>query len=119
MARELSREAPDNLASLRGFFSRKPVEITRELLRRISADGPGVTEEQIRAIRAPAMVISTGRDFVHPLELAKQLASWIPGAEMVEITPKAMSREQYRTDFRAAAARFLKRVEIGSTMRGE
>ncbi len=110
-ARELSRAAPDNLTSLRGFFSREPIEITRELLCRISADGPGVTEEQIRAIRTPAMVIGTARDFVHPLEMARELALWIPGAEMVEITPKAVSRDEYCADFRAAVASFLKRVE--------
>jgi pimeloyl-ACP methyl ester carboxylesterase len=118
-ARELSRAAPDNLASLRGFFSREPVEITRELLCRISADGPGVTEEQIRAIRAPAMVIGTAKDFVHPLEMAAELASWIPGAELVAITPKAVSREEYRAGFLTAVALFLKRVERGATIGGD
>lgn len=118
-ARKLSGAAPDNLTSLRGFFSRDPAAITAELLCRISADGPGVTQAQIRAIRIPAMVIGTARDFVHSLEMAKELASWIPGAEMVEITPKAVSREQYRADFRAAVARFLKRVESGAVIGGD
>ncbi len=118
-ARELSRVAPDNLASLRGFFSREPAAITAELLCRISADGPDVTEEQIRAIRTPVMVIGTAGDFVHPLEMAKQLASWIPGAEMVEITPKARNGEQYRADFRAAVARFLKQAGGGARSGGD
>ncbi len=117
--RELAGVAPDNLASLRGFFSREPVEITRELLCRISADGPGVTEEQIRAIRAPAMVIGAAKDFVHPLEMAKELASWIPAAELVEITPKAVSLEEHRMGFRAAVAAFLKRVEGGAAIGGD
>jgi pimeloyl-ACP methyl ester carboxylesterase len=118
-ARELSRVAPDNLASLRGFFSREPAAITAGLLCRISAGGPGVTGEQIRAIRTPAMVIGTARDFVHPLELAKELASWIPDAGMVEIASKAVSREQYLTDFRAAVARFLTRIESGAAIGGD
>ena len=118
-ARELSRAAPDNLASLRGFFSRDPAAITTELLCRISADGPGVTEEQIRAIQTPAMVIGTARDSVHPLDMAKELASWIPGAKMVEITPKAVSPDEYRADFRAAVARFLKRVDSCAEIGGD
>ncbi len=110
-ARELVREAPDNLASLRGFFSREPIAITRELLCRLSADGTGLTRDQIGAIRIPTLVIASGRDFVHPLAMAKELAAMIPCAEVVEITSKADSRERYRAEFRAALSAFLKRIE--------
>jgi pimeloyl-ACP methyl ester carboxylesterase len=41
LSRFLAREAPDNLASLRGLFSREPIAVTLELLCRISVDGPG------------------------------------------------------------------------------
>jgi len=45
--RRLANEAPDNLASLSGFFSRRPRDVTATLLTRISRDGPGVTEAQV------------------------------------------------------------------------
>lgn len=106
-ARILAAEAPDNLASLRGFFTREPIAITRELLTRISADGPGVDRSEIAQIRVPTLVIGCARDLVHPLNLAHTLAGMIPTARMVEITPKAESVDRYRRDFQAAVAAFL------------
>jgi pimeloyl-ACP methyl ester carboxylesterase len=106
-ARELAETAPDNLASLRGFFSRGPLAVTAALLQRISADGPGVSEAEARAIRVPTLVIGTGRDAVHPLALAEALAALIPDARLVTITPKADSKPRYLSDFHAALTDFL------------
>ncbi|MBB4227982.1 alpha/beta fold hydrolase [Rhizobium mongolense] len=107
---KLERLGPDNLASIRGFFGREPIDVTAALLRRISADGPGVDEDQIRRITVPTLVIGHEQDFVHPIDYARSLASWIPGARFVEITPKAESPEAYRTDFQEALATFLKEL---------
>jgi pimeloyl-ACP methyl ester carboxylesterase len=112
VARGLEREAPDNLASLRGFFTRDPIAVTRELLCRISVDGAGVNADDIRGVEVPTLVIGHDRDAVHPLAIAQGLAALIPGARLVTITPKAESREHYRDDFRAALSVFLK--EFGS-----
>jgi pimeloyl-ACP methyl ester carboxylesterase len=107
-AAELRRLGPDNLNSIRGFFSREPIGVTSALLRQISADGPGVSESEIRRIAVPTLVIGHGRDVVHPLSYARTLAEWIPGARFAEITPKAESPEAYQADFKAALAAFLK-----------
>jgi pimeloyl-ACP methyl ester carboxylesterase len=106
-ARLVAVESPDNLASLRGMFSRQPASTTRELLCRISAGGPEITRDQIRAIRVPALIISTARDFVHPLAMAHELAALIPDAKMAQITPKSDSPELYRNEFKAALSSFL------------
>lgn len=105
--RSLAAEAPDNLASLEGFFTRAPIEVTAALLSAISADGPGVTEEEVRALDMPALVIGHERDLIHPLGHGRALAQMIPGARLVEITPKVESREKYVSDFRLALASFL------------
>ncbi len=105
---QLALEAPDNLASLRGFFAREPLSTTAELLTRISADGPGVNKADLSDIKIPVLVIGHDKDYVHPLELAKELARLIPNAVFVEITPKAIDPIRYRDDFRAALASFLK-----------
>ncbi|MGO4567226.1 alpha/beta fold hydrolase [Rhizobium sp. 2YAF20] len=110
VARTLAMEAPDNLASLRGFFGRRPLSDTAELLCRISSDGPGVSMEQIRSIGVPTLVIGHARDFVHPISYARTLAEWISNARFVEITPKADSPQQYQNDFRAALATFLEEL---------
>ena len=59
-AAELARIAPDNLASLRGFFARPEPVAFGELLRAIAADGPDVSENEVRRIAVPTLVIGHG-----------------------------------------------------------
>jgi pimeloyl-ACP methyl ester carboxylesterase len=106
-ARALASKAPDNLASLLGFFERKPQEITAALLTAIAADGPGVKPDEVRAIAVPTLVIGHGRDLAHPFEHAEALAGLIPGARLVRIAPKADDRARYVREFRAALQNFL------------
>ncbi|KQT84072.1 alpha/beta hydrolase [Aurantimonas sp. Leaf443] len=107
-ARRLAEEAPDNLASLKGFFSREPIAVTAALLRSISADGPGVTDAQIAALSLPVLVIGHARDAVHPLAHAQALAAAIPGARLARITPKAVDKAAYVSDIHEALGAFLK-----------
>lgn len=107
-ARRLSAEAPDNLASLRSFFARPDRQTTAALLTRISADGPGVTREQLGAIGVPTLIIATRLDSVHPFAMAEELASFIPAARLVEIAPKSRDRARYVAEFRNALHHFLK-----------
>ncbi len=106
-AKQLSLAAPDNLASLRGFFSRQPFSITAELLCRISEDGPGVSQAELGKINLPTLVIGHEQDAVHPMSYARTLAQWIPKAHLVQITPKALDLEAYHNDFRTALKSFL------------
>lgn len=106
-ARRLEQEAPDNLASLKGFFRRPDVVSTAALLKAISLDGPGVTVDEVKALRVPTLVIGHRRDVIHPLELAEELAGMIPGARFVEIAAKADDKERYVADFRQALTRFF------------
>ena len=103
----LQREAPDNLATLRGFFQRSPKEITASLLSRIARDGPGLMADQVAALALPTLVIGTDRDLLHPFDLAERLAALIPGARLVKITSKAISSDRYADEFRAALHGFL------------
>ncbi|MEP7453895.1 alpha/beta hydrolase [Phyllobacterium sp. SB3] len=108
IAAELSRYAPDNLASLRSFFSREPGSVTSRLLLSISGSGPGITENDIRSITVPTLIVACERDMVHPIAYGRELASLIGHAQFVEITPKATNPDAYRNDFRAALSSFLK-----------
>ncbi|MET3614055.1 pimeloyl-ACP methyl ester carboxylesterase [Rhizobium aquaticum] len=108
--RRLAEEAPDNLASLTGFFSREPIAVTAALLTAISADGPGVSEADLARINVPALVIGHGRDIIHPFAHAEALAASIPHARLVRITPKAEDRARYVSDFHAAVHAFLKEI---------
>ena len=107
-AQQLATAAPDNLASLKGFFGREPQSVTAQLLLRIAADGPGVTEDEVRSIRVPTLIIGTAEDFVHQLAHARALQRLIASSKLVEITPKARDKNRYTLDFRAALGAFLK-----------
>ena len=109
-ARKLAAEAPDNLVSLLGFFAREPQVVTAELLRRISADGPGVTEDEVCALNVPALVIGHVADAIHPMAHARSLAGLLARSTLVEITPKSVSREAYVSDMHAAMAAFIDKV---------
>jgi pimeloyl-ACP methyl ester carboxylesterase len=112
-AHRLSDEAPDNLASLTGFFARQPVSVTSALLTSISGDGPGVTRDEVARVAVPTLVIGTARDSVHPLALAQTIATMIRGAELVEITPKATDRTRHVSELRGVLRRFLENVVRG------
>lgn len=106
--RKLAAEAPDNLASLSGFFEREPHEVTAALLTRIARDGPGVSRDQVRALDVPALVIGHGIDIIHPLGHAIEIAHLIPQAQLVEIPPKATSPDGYASGMRDALCQFVK-----------
>lgn len=107
-ARMLAQVAPDNLASLRGFFGREPQAATAALLTRIAADGPGVTKADLAALRLPALVLGTAQDFIHPLDHARYLAALIPGAQFIEVPPKGVDRAAHVAAMQSAILNFLK-----------
>ncbi len=107
---QLSEEAPDNLASLIGFFARHGPAAFGRLLTSIAADGPGVSEEDLGRIAVPTLVIGHPRDLAHPLASAEALAALVPGARLRVITPKAEDRAAYVREFRGALADFLDQV---------
>lgn len=109
-ARRLASEAPDNLASLTGFFDRAPLADTARLLTTISADGPGITEADLRALRLPVLVCGTVEDAIHPLALAHHLADLIPGARFAELPPKGRDKPVHISALHAEMTAFLKEV---------
>jgi pimeloyl-ACP methyl ester carboxylesterase len=113
--RMLAVEAPDNLASLTGFFRREPRDVTSALLTRISRDGPGVTDSQLSSLSIPTLVIGHGEDVVHPMAHARYLANLIPAARLVEIPPKTRGREAYESGFRGALGRFIQELQHASS----
>lgn len=107
-AKRLAAEAPDNLATLRGFFRREPHDVTAALLLAIAADGPGVTAAQLQSISVPTLVIGNRADSIHPFAMAEEIAALITTARLVEIMPKSQDRVRYVADFQAALDSFLK-----------
>ncbi|MER8516231.1 alpha/beta hydrolase [Mesorhizobium sp. M1060] len=107
VAGELARLAPDNLASLQGFFNRPDSVRFGRLLVAIAGDGPGVSDADIRAIAVPTLVIGHDHDLVHRLDDAQTLAGLIPSARLCTIAAKSQDRAAYRREFRACLSEFL------------
>jgi pimeloyl-ACP methyl ester carboxylesterase len=108
----LAAEAPDNLASLLGFFDRDDLPGLADLLEAIALDGPGVAEPQLAELGIPVLIVGHGHDLVHPLDYARRLATMIPHAHLAEITPKAIDKARYTAELRAALAAFLKKFVL-------
>ncbi len=106
-ALRLAADAPDNLASLMVFFDRAPLAVTSALLTLISADGPGVTSDDLAALCVPTLVCGCAEDAIHPLPLARQLAALIPGARFVEVPPKGRDKAAHLAALHAAITDFL------------
>jgi pimeloyl-ACP methyl ester carboxylesterase len=87
-ARHLRVASPDNLASVTGYFDRAPLDLTRRLLAAIAADGPGITRADLAALRLPVLICGCDEDVIHPMALAEDLATLIPGARLVRVPPK-------------------------------
>ena len=105
--RRLAQVAPDNLASLLGFFDRAPLAVTASLLQQISADGPGITGIDLATLRIPVLVCGTAQDAVHPLALARDLAGLIPTARFTELPPKGADKPAHLAALHAAITDFL------------
>ena len=100
--------APDNYASLLGFFDRRPLDATVALLSRIAVDGTGVSAAEAAALAVPTLVIGNAQDTVHPVAMARRLADAIPGAEFREVVAKATNRAAHADAVRAAIAIFVR-----------
>jgi pimeloyl-ACP methyl ester carboxylesterase len=109
-AQRLRAEAPDNLASLLGFFDRRPQMETARLLTAISADGPGIAAADLGMWRLPALICATTEDAIHPETQAQALADLMPQAQLVRLPPKGRDKTAHLAALRAALARFLKEI---------
>jgi pimeloyl-ACP methyl ester carboxylesterase len=107
MAADLKENAPDNLASLLGFFDRPNAAAFAAVLADIAADGPGVSRTAAAALDVPTLIIGNRQDAIHPLSSATALANVIPGAAFVEVAAKAADRARHFTETQAAIAQFL------------
>jgi pimeloyl-ACP methyl ester carboxylesterase len=106
----LARHAPDNLASLMGFFDRAPQDQTARLLTAISADGPGITPAGLAALTVPTLVCGTSEDAIHPMAHAEALAGMIPDARLVRLPPKGRDKTAHLAALGAAMRQFLKEI---------
>ncbi|MCD7109575.1 alpha/beta hydrolase [Rhizobium sp. DKSPLA3] len=103
----LARDAPDNLASLLAYADRPQPSRFAEILADIATGSPGITRQDVEALRLPALIIANDNDAIHPRACAETLAAAIPGARLVNVASKALDRDRHHHDVKAAIADFL------------
>jgi pimeloyl-ACP methyl ester carboxylesterase len=106
-AMRFRQEAPDNLASLLGYFDRQEAARFAEVLRDIAADGPGLSAEDAATLAVPALVIGNALDAVHPLSAARTLAATIPDAVFAEVSAKSLDSRRHFAELHTQITSFL------------
>jgi pimeloyl-ACP methyl ester carboxylesterase len=107
MAVRLKADAPDNFASLLGYFDRPDPSAFASVLAGIAADGPSVSQVAAAALAVPTLVIGNEQDAIHPMSSARTLARTIPGAMFVEVAAKAADKTRHFAEIHDAISRFL------------
>jgi pimeloyl-ACP methyl ester carboxylesterase len=106
-AERLRAEAPDNLASLLGYFERPDALAFAAVLDDIASDGTDVSREDAAKLAIPALVLGNRQDAIHPLAVAQSMADALPNAHFLEVPAKAADAEAHFAAVRTVIQQFL------------
>jgi pimeloyl-ACP methyl ester carboxylesterase len=67
----------------RAWSKRSPDELVAEL--RTAAEQPGPTDDELRSISVPVVVVALGDDPLHPVSVAQRWAQLIPHAQLAQV----------------------------------
>jgi pimeloyl-ACP methyl ester carboxylesterase len=107
--RNLLASSPDTAQSLRGQLTNERAVAAVARLERLPADRPLPDLRAAEAIRVPALVLAHRQDPIHRFAFGARLARVIPGARLVELTPKSIAREQHAAEVQRCLDAFLSR----------
>jgi pimeloyl-ACP methyl ester carboxylesterase len=99
--------SPDTALSLRGQLTNERAVDAVARLERLPADRPLADLGDAAAIQAPTVVLAHGHDPIHRFEFGATLARTIPGARLVELTPKSIAKERHTAEVQACLDAFL------------
>jgi pimeloyl-ACP methyl ester carboxylesterase len=100
-------ESPDVADSLIGQFTEPRAAEAVARLECLPNDAPNRRRGEWATVRVPALVLANKMDPVHPYDYGPTLAAALPAAAFREITPKSVSKAQYRQDVQRLLSAFL------------
>lgn len=106
-AERLRMDAPDNLASLLGYFERPDALAFADVLDDLASDGTGVLQEDAAKLAVPALVLGNRQDAIHPLTVAQVMADTLPNAHFLEVPAKAADAQAHFAAVRTVIQQFL------------
>jgi pimeloyl-ACP methyl ester carboxylesterase len=112
--RVLRASSPDTAYSLRGQLTNERAVAAVERLERLPADRPLADLRAAAAIRVPTLVLAHRQDPIHRFAFGEALARAIPGARLVELTPKSIARERHAVEVQNCLDAFLSRFRASA-----
>jgi pimeloyl-ACP methyl ester carboxylesterase len=105
--RDLLASSPDTAQSLRGQLTNERAVTAVARLEWLPADRPLADLRDAAAIRVPVLVLAHRQDPIHRFAFGEVLARTIPGARLVELTPKSIARERHAAEVQGCLEAFL------------
>jgi pimeloyl-ACP methyl ester carboxylesterase len=109
---KLLASSPDTAQSLRGQLTNSRSVDAVARLERLPADRPLADLRATAAIRVPAVVLAHRQDPIHRFEFGERLVGAIPGAKLIELTPKSIARERHAVELQSCLEAFLSRFMV-------
>jgi pimeloyl-ACP methyl ester carboxylesterase len=113
--RNLLASSPDTAQSLRGQLTNERAIAAVARLERLPADRPLADLRAAEAIRVPTLVLAHRQDPIHRFAFGQVLEGAIPGARLVELTPKSIARERHAAEVQGWLDAFLSRFTAPGT----
>ena len=92
---EMQQDVPRAAASVRGLFNRPYATEHASTLRAMYHDRPFATLSDLRNISAPATVIGTHADQLHPIAIANATANALPAANLQVLPPRYLRPDDH------------------------
>jgi pimeloyl-ACP methyl ester carboxylesterase len=105
--RDLLARFPDTAQSLRSQLTNERAVAAVTRLERLPVDQPLADLGAAAAIRIPTLVLAHQQDPIHRFAFGETLARAIPGATMIELTPKSIARERHAAEVQRCLEAFL------------
>lgn len=106
--RAMEAVIPAALNNLALEFHRPHAQERAMRFERMPLDAPSRDRRQWQKITVPTLVIVTRHDPVHPFEMGQEMASLIPGAQLLAVTAKSVDVAKHEAEVRKGLRSFLK-----------
>lgn len=93
---EMRDDVPLAAQSVRGVFDRPHARAHAPVLSAMFHDAPFATFNDVRTIAAPAIVIGTHADSLHPVAITNATANALPNAELRILPPRYLQPEKHQ-----------------------
>ena len=99
---------PPVAQSIEGLFQRPTTAASTAVLYKMWQDAPFSDPESLKTITHPALVLTTGRDELHPMSTAELIVSHLPNVvDRADLPPRYHEPEAYGLALNAIVEKFL------------